>query len=297
MEQTLRILSAARRHFYTDWLILRLIAEHGLKIGEIVGNMDRRTKLPGIKIKDLVRDEIFIRRAKQQKPSRIPISSQLMLKLRMYAGTRPQGDFLFSDLRSLKREGPRRLDPRETILRRLRKYAENAGVVPISFEALRNTLLPNQIGLVEFDGDIAGEATLMANFYALNYCLERSIRTLILETLEKYSNWWEQKVPATVKEYYDDMMKRESDLAEPLIGRPGSQLNYLTFGQLKEIIDANWADFERHFLQRKKAPVIDALVDLNQLRNLIAHSCELSAIQQSKFLVVMNELIDRLVSA
>ena len=161
------------------------MVEHGFKIGEIVSSP---TGLPGVKIKDLVRDEIIVRRAKQDEPNRTPISSQLMRKLREHAGSRPLVELLFSDVRSVEKRSRPGLDPRGTILKRLKKYAKEAGIPPESmgFESLRNTLLANQIGLVEFDGDIAGEAIVMGDFYALNYCLERSIRKLIRETLEKY---------------------------------------------------------------------------------------------------------------
>jgi len=303
VEETLRILSVAKRRFYPDWLIVRLMVEHGFKIGEIVSSP---TGLPGIKIKDLVRDEIIVRRAKQDQPSRIPISSQLMRKLREHAGSRPFGELLFRDVRSVKKLSPYGLDPRGTILKRLKSYAEEAGIPPesMSFESLRNTLMPNQIGLVEFDGDIAGEAIIMADFYALNYCLERSIRKLIRETLEKYgTNWWEGThpqtnipiIPQTVKDYYLETKQREQE-SDFLITRPGPQLEYTTFGQLKEIIQQNSKDFEAKFLHGKSKSVFDALVTLNQLRNLIAHSYAFTDLERDKFRTAMNEWLIRLVA-
>lgn len=306
VEETLRIVSVAKRSFYPDWLIMRLATEHGFRLAEIVGNVTYNTKFPGIKIKDLVRDEIVIRRARQKKPSRTPISSQLMRKLREHAGSRPLEDLLFSEISSVKKRSPRGHTPRDTVLKRLKKYAKEAGIVAESMtsESLRNTLLPNQIGLVEFDGDIAGESIVMANFYALNYCLERSIRKLIRETLEKYgTTWWEGTIPQTnipiipqtVKDYYLDTKKREQE-SDFLITRPGSQLEYITFGQLKEIIEHNWKDFESKFLHGKARPVLDALVTLNQLRPLIAHSYAFTDLERDKFRTAMNEWLSRLVA-
>jgi hypothetical protein len=306
VEETLRILSVAKRHSYSHWLIMRLIVEHGFKIGEIVGNSTRRNTLPGIKIKDLIRDEIVIRRALQKKKSRIPISSQLMRKLREHAGSRPLEELLFRDTRTVERQSPLGLTPFDTMRKRLKLYAVEAGVPrqSVSFQSLRNTLLPNQIGLVEFDGDIAGEAIVMADFYALNYCLERSIRKLIRETLEKYgTTWWEGTnpqtnspiIPQTVKDYYLDTKKRERE-SDFLITRPGPQLEYITFGQLKEIINHNWKDLESKFLNGKAKPVFDALVTLNQLRPLIAHSYAFTDLERDKFRIAMNEWLSRLIA-
>lgn len=318
VEETLRILSVAKRHSNTDWLILRLIVEHGFKLGEIVGNKrswyspegNRKysSNLPGIRIKDLVRDEVVIRRAYQKgnKITRIRISSQLMRKLREHAGGRPLEELLFKSILVARKESPP-LDPIGVIIKRLKIYAQDAGIPreSVSSESLRNTILPNQIGLVEFDGDIAGEAIVMADYYALNYCLERSIRKLIRQTLEKYGdNWWEETIPGTnlpiipqaVKKYFDETKDREQE-SDFLITRPGSQLEYITFGHLKEIIQQNWKDFEKQFLHGKANPVFDALVSLNRLRPLIAHSYEFTDLERDKFRIAMNEWLSRLTAS
>ena len=227
-----------------------------------------------------------------------------MRKLKEHAGSRPLEDLLFSNIRPVPKRSPLGLTPRDTILKRFKKYAKVAGVPEFkSSESLRNTLLPNQIGLVEFDGDIAGESIVMADFYALNYCLERSIRKLIRETLEKYgSTWWEGTIPQTnipiipqaVKDYYLETKNREQK-SDYLITRPGSQLEYITFGQLRAIIEQNWKDFESKFLHGNARPVFDALVTLNQLRPLIAHSYEFTDLERDKFRTAMNEWLSRLV--
>ncbi len=300
-EETLRILSVAKRRFPPDWLILRLIVEHGFKIGEIVGSHSGRANLPGIKIKDLVRNEIVMRRNNQRRISRTPISSQLMRMLQGFAGTRPQEELLFEHTLVRKTQYPdtRPSDPVPMVLGRVKSYAQKAGIpfLRMPTESLRNVLASNQIGLVEFDGDIAGEALVMADFYALNYCLERSVRKLILETLEKYDDWWgEKRIPKDVIDYYKGVRKREDD-SDTLLNRPGSYLNYLTFGHLMGIIQFNWDDFKDKFVLGREKPVTEALAELHELRHMIAHSCELNEIDQNRFKVAMNKWLGQLIAA
>src|SRR5438445_7797196 len=102
-------------------------------------------------------------------------------------------------------------------------------------------------------------------------------------------------IPQTVKDYYLETKQREQE-SDFLITRPGPQLEYITFGQLKEIIDHNWKDFESRFLHGKAKPVFDALVTLNQLRPLIAHSYEFTDLERDKFRTAMNEWLSRLVA-
>jgi energy-converting hydrogenase A subunit M len=64
-----------------------------------------------------------------------------------------------------------------------------------------------------FESDILQEARKMADFYALYYSLENSIRRLISERLsEKHGpNWWKDKVPDGVQKEVDKKRRDEKD--------------------------------------------------------------------------------------
>lgn len=125
-----------------------------------------------------------------------------------------------------------------------------------------------------FELEIRKNAVRMADFYVLYYCIENSIRRLISDTLkEKYgANWWDSKVPSGVKKDVNDLQTSEKDT--PMAIRSADPLSYTTFGQLIDIFNANWGDFSETIRSQKSMQAI--LSQLNKLRGVIAHSCDLS---------------------
>src|SRR5215472_15223549 len=64
-----------------------------------------------------------------------------------------------------------------------------------------------------FEADIVQEARRMADFYAIYYALENSIRRLISGRLsEKYgANWWKEKVPPHIQQEVEKKQQDEKD--------------------------------------------------------------------------------------
>jgi hypothetical protein len=119
-----------------------------------------------------------------------------------------------------------------------------------------------------------GEATRqtaadMAVWYVLFHMLENEIRRFISETLEEKSpgSWWEKCVPDPVKIEVQNNRNREQDFG--LVPRSDDDLDYTTFGQLGDIIRANW-DVFGGVLSSQKA-VSRIMATLNALRGPIAH--------------------------
>ncbi len=52
-QEVLALLDVAKQESEKNWLILRLIVEHGFKLGEIMGNKMHTAKLEGIRVEDL----------------------------------------------------------------------------------------------------------------------------------------------------------------------------------------------------------------------------------------------------
>jgi len=130
------------------------------------------------------------------------------------------------------------------------------------------------VDLELFESDIRKQARKMADFYVSYYALENSIRRLIAETLkEKYGpNWWQDKIPKDVQEEVQKKQEREKDSVISL--RSDDPLSYTNFGELIIIFEANWNDFSA--MIRGKKAMKQILSQLNMLRSIIAHSCELN---------------------
>jgi hypothetical protein len=118
------------------------------------------------------------------------------------------------------------------------------------------------------------EAARMAMHYELFYCLEKSIRNLVAETLKAPhgENWWTKCVPQSVRDNVQKNTQRELDSGVTL--RSEAEIDFTTFGELGEIVRNNWTDFGSTFSSEKAFTKI--MTSLNVLRAPIAHCCPLA---------------------
>jgi len=118
------------------------------------------------------------------------------------------------------------------------------------------------------------EASTMGQHYEVFYCLEKTIRKLVAETLEAQhgENWWNAKVPEAVRQNASANMQREVDSG--VTQRSEEEIDFTTFGELGEIVRGNWADFDAIFSSQRAFTKI--MSSLNVLRGPIAHCCPLS---------------------
>lgn len=109
----------------------------------------------------------------------------------------------------------------------------------------------------------------MATHYAIFYCLENSIRELIVERLEEVhgADWWNKSVPDVVRLNCDKNQKKEQQSG--ITPRSQDLIDYSNFGELGEIIKANWDIFGDTFRDMRALERI--LGNLNTLRAPIAH--------------------------
>jgi hypothetical protein len=123
---------------------------------------------------------------------------------------------------------------------------------------------------LQFDSNFRKEARLMAEHYEVFYCLEKSIRALILELMnEKYGeNWWDEKVSDPIKANVKSNIKRDEDSGFTI--RSEERIDYTTFGELSQIVSSNWEAFEELFKRGQKS-FQRIMTNLNQLRGPIAH--------------------------
>ena len=123
----------------------------------------------------------------------------------------------------------------------------------------------------QFSERLRDEATSMATNYVIFYCLENSIRELIVERLsdpkEYGEEWWAKAVPQSVQD--NARTNRRKEIASGVTPRSADLIDYSSFGELGEIIKANWEIFGDTF--RDVRAVEKVLGTLNTLRAPIAH--------------------------
>lgn len=120
----------------------------------------------------------------------------------------------------------------------------------------------------QFDEAVRREASSMAQHFEIFYCLEKSTRALVSSKLEVHgASWWATKVPQNVRDNAQRNMQRE--LEAGVSQRSEDPIDYTTFGELGEIVRANWADFSDTFNSDKAFTKI--MNSLNLLRGPIAH--------------------------
>lgn len=160
---------------------------------------------------------------------------------------------------------------------------ESAG---IEIGHLQTIKKDNVVDVDLFEFDILKKATKMADLYILYFALENSIRRLISETLkDKYKNNWQDKIPKEIK---DEVQKKIEQEKESIISqRSEDPLSYAHFGELIKIFEANWDDFSTNIQSRKAMKQI--LSQLNMLRNIIAHSCELNDDEITRFKLLIKD--------
>lgn len=126
----------------------------------------------------------------------------------------------------------------------------------------------------QFKESVRREAAAMSEHYEVFYSLEKSIRELVIEKMkaEHGAGWWETQVQDSIRNNVARNMERERDAGFTM--RSTEPLDYTTFGELGEIVRANWTTFNDTFNSEKAFTKI--MTSLNILRGPIAHCSPLA---------------------
>lgn len=126
----------------------------------------------------------------------------------------------------------------------------------------------------QLSAELRAQAASMGDHYETFYALERSIRELVSEQLKAHAggDWWESCVPDPVKVNADRAVSRERESG--VTPRSDQMIDYTTFGELGDIIRANWEVFAGIINNRKALDKV--LANLNTLRGPIAHCSPLA---------------------
>jgi hypothetical protein len=126
----------------------------------------------------------------------------------------------------------------------------------------------------QFSESVRREAAVMASHYEIFYCLEKSIRDIVCERMETEHGaaWWDKVVPPNVRENVKKNIQREQESGVTI--RSTREIDYTTFGELGEVVRANWQTFSDTFNNEKAFTKV--MGSLNLLRGPIAHCSPLA---------------------
>lgn len=157
------------------------------------------------------------------------------------------------------------------------------GHVPVSAQTVEDVYYP------QFDAAVRREASAMAKHYEVFYSLEKSIRTLVADTIEaaeRSPDWWvSARVPSTIQADVSSRIQKELDAG--VTRRSLDELDYTTFGELSVIIASNWDVFGSLFSSKKAVEKV--MASLNALRNPIAHCSPLAEDEQLRLQLTVRD--------
>jgi Swt1-like HEPN len=150
------------------------------------------------------------------------------------------------------------------------RFSFDFGHLPKAKETVESIYYP------QFSAAVRNEAASMSSHYEAFYCLEKTIRALVADTLEASESgdvWWNSnRIPPNIKIEVANRIQKELDSG--VTRRSLDELDYTTFGELSVIITSNWDVFGALFGSRKALEKV--MANLNTLRGPIAHCTALA---------------------
>ena len=126
--------------------------------------------------------------------------------------------------------------------------------------------------LQNYPHESISESERMSKCYQIIYCLENEIRKIVKDVLNENhgDDWWKKCVTDNIQE---SVQKRQSEDKASFYYDRVDPLIFTTLGELKEIIQNNYKDFESQF--HHKTFVTRILYEINRLRIMIYHNSPL----------------------
>jgi hypothetical protein len=143
---------------------------------------------------------------------------------------------------------------------------------------------------IGFSPRILYDAAKMSSVFGAFFCLENSVRELITERLlaRRGTDWWNSAVPGKIKQGVEKLKEKESKNRYHT-PRSVSLIGYTMFGNLAQIIIANWDEFSDLFPDQ--AWVTSRFNDLEMSRNIIMHTGALPQIEIERIQSIVRDWI------
>ncbi len=142
----------------------------------------------------------------------------------------------------------------------------------------------------DFSPILVHRASLMSKTYQSFFCLENAVRELIEERLLLRAGigWWKDNVPKKVQEQAENLRAKE-EKNKYHTPRSSSLIGYTMFGNLAQIIVANWENFSDLFPDQHW--ISSRFNDLELSRNIIMHTGELPEIEIGRIQSIIRDWI------
>ncbi len=129
------------------------------------------------------------------------------------------------------------------------------------------------------------------NSYDLITSLEKEFRELIVKVLSQEEKWWNTRIPGDIYKSVQEKMDRD-EISKKFINLPKRDLiDQIDFAHIRLIIrkNDNWNDYFKNIFGSREI-LETKLQELENLRNSIMHSKEISKNDQEKIKVYYNDL-------
>jgi hypothetical protein len=104
----------------------------------------------------------------------------------------------------------------------------------------------------QIESAIRAEAAEMAPHYEVFYSLETTIRRMVRDQLQAaQADWSDERVPEQVRKEAQKRQQREVDTG--FTPRSDDPMDFLTFGELSDLINGNWDVLERCSRARRRS--------------------------------------------
>jgi hypothetical protein len=142
--------------------------------------------------------------------------------------------------------------------------------------------------------DIKEKGKEMSEVYIYLYCVENSLRLFVdqIFTIKIDSDYWSKiLIPNSVKKSIQ--VRKESESKNQWIGiRGNSDLFYLDFKEISNIIISNWELFKEYFPDQHWLNV--KIDELGNCRNLIAHNSYVSSMERDVIRLNYNQILKQI---
>jgi len=127
--------------------------------------------------------------------------------------------------------------------------------------------------------------------YDLITFLEKKFRELIVKVLSQEGKWWKTRIPGNIYKSVQEKMERD-EKSKKFLNLPKRELiDQIDFAHIKIIITKsdNWNDYFKNIFANKEV-LETKLHELENLRNAVMHSKEISKNDEEKIRVYYNDL-------
>lgn len=162
-----------------------------------------------------------------------------------------------------------------------RQFVFNAMLIEESLYSIHKMGIPVKDGIEtapvshiverDFSPIIWQQATQMSSVYTIIYCIENTLRNIIIDRLSerKGLSWWDSCISSRIKKAAEKI-KKDEEVYKYISPRGDALIFYTLLDDLAEIISLNWDEFSD--IIPDQAWIKSRMTDLTKCRNIVMHT-------------------------